>query len=340
VRTIDFEFQALQFKLPNNTLSPKHNIDARVFIPKVAHENPNKPLDLLIWFHGGGFVLGSHNDYTSDSAGKMLSDTLQKYVLYINYRLAPEYEFPFGLEDCYSSVYWAAHLTEHDNCLFYTADSNQINCKEYAPVDLSHVYIGGDSAGGNFAVLTVLLWNKRGTSDLGDHELALEDMPYFHDHGFHSVSEEHFNIDALLLVYPSLFPYPRTDSMARFEDTYFISKPVRTFFRYAYIGNDDDEDLDDEEDDTSIRKRALLHPYVSPFRAKGLDTLPRTLILLAENDALIDEGKHFHKVLRENNVYSEVHVLPNTCHGFFTFTFLEQSAQATQMIQEFLNKVS
>ena len=88
------------------------------------------PYPVLVYLHGGGWVAGSaathHKLACRFAEGGYL-------VVNVDYRLAPEAQFPGGFEDCIEAVRWAA---------------------EHAPRfggDPARLAIGGDSAGGNLA---------------------------------------------------------------------------------------------------------------------------------------------------------------------------------------------
>ena len=91
---------------------------------------------LLLFFHGGGFVMGdldTHEPFCAELARR-----LDLPVLAVDYRLAPENPFPAGVEDCIAAARWAAS----------------------SPHELGRQVTGlvtcGDSAGGNFAIVVGL----------------------------------------------------------------------------------------------------------------------------------------------------------------------------------------
>lgn len=93
----------------------------------------NKPLPLLVFIHGGGFMIGDLD--THDEVCRMLCQHGQFNVLSVTYRLAPEHPAPSGVEDCLHALQWAY---EH------AADLN---------VDPHKIAVGGDSAGGNLSAV-------------------------------------------------------------------------------------------------------------------------------------------------------------------------------------------
>jgi putative ergosteryl-3beta-O-L-aspartate hydrolase len=90
---------------------------------------PVKKHPLLINFHGGGFTIGHAGD-DARWATAVTSQT-SAVVVSVNYRLAPKYPFPIGIEDCVSAVLW---LWEH---------ADEFN------LDISRTAFSGFSAGGN-----------------------------------------------------------------------------------------------------------------------------------------------------------------------------------------------
>lgn len=110
-------------------------ITARMFVPENLLSETALPV--LVYFHGGGFSIGSTTwiGYHYFLGG--LSVTGKCIVLSVDYRLAPEYKLPIAYEDCYSSLAWLCHAVSHEPWL--------------QKADLSRVFLSGDSAGGNIA---------------------------------------------------------------------------------------------------------------------------------------------------------------------------------------------
>ena len=74
-------------------------LPARLYRP-VARED----LPLLVFFHGGGFVIGTLD--THDNLCRALALETRAVVVSVGYRLAPEARFPAAPEDCYAATCW------------------------------------------------------------------------------------------------------------------------------------------------------------------------------------------------------------------------------------------
>jgi acetyl esterase len=90
-----------------------------------------RPLPVLLYFFGGGWVLGTID--TADGVSRSLANSSGALVAVVGYRLAPEHPFPAAIDDCYAAVRWVA---DH---------SGEIGA------DPARIAVGGDSAGGNLA---------------------------------------------------------------------------------------------------------------------------------------------------------------------------------------------
>jgi acetyl esterase len=80
------------------------DIPARVFVPE--GNTLGDPRPILLWFHGGGMVIGD-NYVQSDRPARRIANRAHCLVVAVEYRLAPEHPFPAGVDDCCASLRWA-----------------------------------------------------------------------------------------------------------------------------------------------------------------------------------------------------------------------------------------
>lgn len=122
----DIDVNRIDIEIPLNS----HDLKARMYVPKSLRDKDGLS-GALIYFHGGGFVLGSIESH--DGTVAQIAYQSKLIVVSVDYRLAPEYPFPTGLLDAQHSYNW---LVE--------------NAHKYN-IDKSRIAIGGDSAGANLA---------------------------------------------------------------------------------------------------------------------------------------------------------------------------------------------
>lgn len=128
-------------------VGPRGDIPVRIYTPEGTG-----PFPLLMYYHGGGFVLG--NLETHDALCRSLCHQAACVVLAVDYRLAPEHKYPAGPEDCYAATLWAhKHATEF----------NGIH---------DRLAVAGDSAGGNMAAVVCLMARDQGAPPI-KHQLLL-----------------------------------------------------------------------------------------------------------------------------------------------------------------------
>jgi len=100
------------------------NIPVRLYWPDIS-PNETVLLPVLLLFHGGGFALGDLD--THENMARFYCHNARVIVISVDYRLAPEYRFPAGLDDCYDTLCWvqenAVSLGANPEKLAVTGDS-------------------------------------------------------------------------------------------------------------------------------------------------------------------------------------------------------------------------
>ncbi|KAL1534659.1 putative carboxylesterase 2 [Salvia divinorum] len=115
-------------------IAPEINLSARIYLPPNADRT--KKLPLLVYYHGGGFVIESAFSPLYQKHLNHLVAQANVVAVSVNYRLAPEFPLPIAFEDSWRALKWSA-------------EGRDEWIDEFA--DLKRVYLGGDSAGANIA---------------------------------------------------------------------------------------------------------------------------------------------------------------------------------------------
>ena len=100
------------------------------------------PLPILVYFHGGGWVVGGKQPH--DRFAREVAHTARAAVLFVDYNLSPESRFPIAVEQAYAATAWAATRNASHG------------------LDGARIALFGDSAGGNMAAVVTLLAKLRG----------------------------------------------------------------------------------------------------------------------------------------------------------------------------------
>src|SRR5581483_7358758 len=115
--------------------APHCSIPARRYVPKILRQT-NGLAPCLIFFHGGGWVIGNLDSH--DVVCRKLAHEGELIVISVDYRLAPEHKFPAAVNDAITATSWIA------------ANARQLG------IDADRLMVGGDSAGGNLAAVVSL----------------------------------------------------------------------------------------------------------------------------------------------------------------------------------------
>jgi acetyl esterase len=119
-------------------VGPQGEVSIRIVRPKDVKET----LPAIMYFHGGGWVLGDKD--THDRLIREIANGARAAVVFVNYTPSPEAQYPVPIEEAYAATQWVA---EH---------GKEIN------VDSSRLALAGDSVGGNMVAAVTLLAKERG----------------------------------------------------------------------------------------------------------------------------------------------------------------------------------
>ena len=152
----------------------------------------DRALPVLVYFHGGGWVWGSVD--THDSAARSLAAGGEVAVVSVDYALSPEAKFPQALEECAAVVRHVAR----DGAAW--------------GLDPTRILLGGDSAGGNLALVTALLLR-----DTGGPRLA-----------------------GIVTAYPVCDSNFETPSYREFATGHFLTREKMAFYWSVYVPHEAD----------------------------------------------------------------------------------------------------
>jgi acetyl esterase len=127
------EIRARRLRPPTETIHHTRDVDADGVPARLYRPNDRDDLGLLVFFHGGGWVLGNLESH--DNLCRILANSSGHAVLSVDYRLAPEHPFPAPLDDAITATRWA-----HTNAASLGSVPDRLA-------------VGGDSAGGTMAIV-------------------------------------------------------------------------------------------------------------------------------------------------------------------------------------------
>ena len=153
---------------------PAGDIPVRVY----AAEGENLPV--VVYFHGGGWVLGDIASHDG-TCKQLLAELGDAIVVSVDYRLAPEAKYPAAADDCYAAAAWVA-----ENGAEIGADG-------------SRLAVCGDSAGGNLSAVVAQMARDRGGPAIAAQALHVPVT----DHNFDYPSYTE-NAEGLLLTRASM----------------------------------------------------------------------------------------------------------------------------------------
>ena len=144
------EVRALQATGPHGAIA------LRLYRPLQSADR--KPLPVLVYFHGGGWVIGDLD--THDTLCRQLANGAGIAVVAVHYRLAPEHRFPAAVDDSLAATRW---VHDHAGSL---------------GLDASRIAVGGDSAGGNLAAVVAIAARDAGRDGAAAFPLAFQLLIY------------------------------------------------------------------------------------------------------------------------------------------------------------------
>ncbi|MEU4420288.1 alpha/beta hydrolase [Actinoplanes sp. NPDC024001] len=187
-KTVD-EVQSPEVEVPGTTKVSFTEPALTIFRPDGA----DGPLPVILYIHGAGWVFG--NNHTHDRLARELAAGAGAAVVFPDYSLSPEAQYPTAIEENYAVARWVLeHGAEHG-------------------LDASRIAVAGDSVGGNMSAALTLMAKER-----GDLRLAAQVL-------FYPVTDANFDTGSYEQFAEGYFL--RRDAMRWFWDQYTTDEAQR-----------------------------------------------------------------------------------------------------------------
>lgn len=225
---------------------------------------------VIIFFHGGSFAHSSCNSAIYDTLCRRLVGICNAIVVSVNYRRAPENRFPSAYDDGWTALKWVT-------------SKKWMQSKTDSKV---HVYLAGDSSGGNIA-----------------HNVALR------------AAESDVEVFGSILLNPMFGGEKRTESETRLDGKYFVTLQDRDWYWRAFLpeGADRDHPACNPFGPNSIKLDGVKFPK-SLVVVAGLDLVQDWQLAYA--DGLKKAGQEVKLIYLEKATIG-FYLLPNNDH-FYT----------------------
>ncbi|KAF4369668.1 hypothetical protein F8388_018090 [Cannabis sativa] len=181
------------YRPTNNPEEPRLNF---LDLEKPVASADGQVVPVIIFFHGGSFAHSSANSAIYDSLCRRLVGICKAVVVSVDYRRAPENRFPCAYDDGWTTLNWV-----NSRPWLRSKDSKV------------HIYMAGDSSGGNIA-----------------HNVALKAV------------ESGIEVIGNILLNPMFGGQDRTESETRLDGKYFVTLKDRDWYWRAFLPEGEDRD--------------------------------------------------------------------------------------------------
>ncbi|XP_058739213.1 probable carboxylesterase 17 [Vicia villosa] len=290
------------------TINKETNLWARVYLPTSTSHNNNNKLPLLVYFHGGGFCVGSTSWICYHEFLNNLASKANCVVVSVNYRLAPENRLPSAYDDAFNALMWIKHEAVYNK--------NQSWWLKHC--NISSLFLCGDSAGANIAYNVVA---TRLASNSNSNASHLNLNPLF--------------LKGIILIQPFFGGEERTNSeknLRQLQNSALSLSVSDTYWRLSLPNG------------VSVSRD---HPYCNPLAPSGISKMrdlrvPSIMICVSELDILRDRNLEFSNCLVKAGKRVETYVYKDVGHAFQVLHNYQLSHVRTQEmvshIKNFMNQ--
>lgn len=263
-------------------LDPAHGLGARLFFhrPTLAAE----ALPVIVFFHGGGFAFLSACSLPYDAACRRIARYASASVLSVDYRRAPEHKFPAPYDDGFSALRFLDDPENHPSDV---------------QLDVSRVFLAGDSAGGNIA-----------------HHVARRYA------AAESSTFSNVRIKGLIAIQPFFGGEERTGSELRLDGAPIVSVGRTDWMWRAFLPPGAD------------RSHEAACPDAAAVEEE--EEFPPVLVVVGGYDPLQDWQRRYGEALRGKGKEVEVLEYPEGIHAFFLFPEFSHARDLMLRIAEFV----
>ncbi|XP_046542897.1 arylacetamide deacetylase-like [Haliotis rubra] len=300
-------------------------ISVRIYRPKSAPT----PSPALVYFHGGGWIFGSVDQYDEFTAE--IAKAANIVVMSVEYRLAPEHPFPIPFEDCVTAT---LHLLQ--------------NPQQYG-VDGTKIAVGGDSTGGNIAASAAMMLNSNEQLPNVVYQVLIYpplqafnlQLPSYTD-----TSNYHTTTNLEMATYWSHYigptshpnlPKAMTQNQhvsPEIKKTHFSDLvDVKNFPENYYSGKWEMDKESGNETLWSEIEFQVVNPYLSPLLGHEIEKVPTALVVTAQYDVLRDDGMLYVERMRNAGI-NVTHRHYPIIHGMIGTNEFEISRKARKEIYQ------
>uniref|UniRef100_A0A0D9X248 Alpha/beta hydrolase fold-3 domain-containing protein n=1 Tax=Leersia perrieri TaxID=77586 RepID=A0A0D9X248_9ORYZ len=265
---------------------------ARVFSssPPSPAASSSPPLPVIVYLHGGGFTMLSAASTLMDSLCRRFCREVNAVIVSVNYRLAPEHKFPAAYDDGEAVL---RHLAV-----------NGLPTDIAVPIDLTRVFLAGDSAGGNIAHHVATRWSSSSPSPS-------------------------LRLAGIMLLQPFFGGEERTESELRLDGIGPVVNMRRADWSWrAFLPEGADRN----------------HPVAHVTGGEITEDFPPAMVVVGGYDPLQDWQRRYAAVLRRkgNNSAAAVEVVefPEAIHSFYAFPELADSGELVKKMKAFMDSNS
>ncbi|KAK1356080.1 Gibberellin receptor GID1 [Heracleum sosnowskyi] len=237
---------------------------------------------VIIFFHGGSFAHSSANSAIYDTFCRRLVGICDAVVVSVNYRRSPEHRYPCAYDDGWTALKWV-----HSRPWLRSGKDSKV-----------HVYLAGDSSGGNIAHHVAVKAVESGVEVLGN-----------------------------ILLHPFFGGEERKDSETRLDGRYFMTLRDRDWYWRAYLPEGEDRD----------HPACNIFGPRSNKSMKAIQNFPKSLVCVAGLDLVQDWQLAYVEGLREAGQEVELLYLEEATIGFYFLPNNDHFFTLMDKIKDFVN---